>query len=125
MGLERRQPVSPPRKMNEFTDWQTRMRTAFFEAVSEDDMRQIVESLVAKAKAGDMAAIRMLLSYGIGSPTVKVQNAVIMNDPKPLAPLPIAPAKVLPGAAKLDVFAQRAANGQALFDPRDKTGDDA
>ena len=120
MGLPRR--VEAPAR-EAFTDWQARMRRAFFEAVSEDDMREIVEGLVKKAKSGDLAAIRMLMSYGIGSPNVQVKNAVIVQEGGRLAPLPAAPSKVLPGIEKLDVLAHRAAAGQALFDPRDKERD--
>jgi hypothetical protein len=120
MGLPKR--AEPPARA-EFTDWQARMRTAFFEAVSETDMREIVETLVAKAKTGDLGAVRILLSYGIGSPAVKVRNAVIVQGDG-LAPLPTAPARVLPGTTeKFDVMARRATNGQPLHDARDKTRD--
>ena len=104
-------------KVVDAADWQTRMRAAFFEAVTTDDMREIVEGLVKKAKAGDAVATRMLLGYAIGSPQVSVKNAVFMGD---LAPLPTAPSKALPATPeKLSVFERRAANGQELFSPKD------
>lgn len=101
--------------------WQTRMRTAFFEGVTEDDMREIVQGLVKKAKSGDLPAIRTLLSYGIGSPNVNVKNAVIVQQQSDrLTPLPTAPCKLMPASEeKLDTFAARVANGQPLFDSRD------
>lgn len=112
--------VEPPSRQA-FTAWQDQMRTAFFEAVTPDDLREIVEALLVKAKAGDLGAVRILLSYGIGSPTVKVKNAVFVNGEA--SPLPTAPCKVLPGTDKLDVLTRRASNGQPLYDPRDKVRD--
>ena len=110
---------------NDAVSWQARMRTAFFEGVTEDDMREIVQGLVKKAKSGDMSAIRMLLSYGIGSPNVNIKNAVVVQGhQQELAPLPTAPCQVLPATTdKVDTLAMRAANGQPLFDPRDSRRD--
>ncbi len=36
--------------------------------VSEEDLRQIVARLVQRARAGDPAAVQLLLEYGIGLP---------------------------------------------------------
>ena len=38
-------------------------------AVSEEDLREIVATLVQGAKRGDMAALKLLLAYTIGRPT--------------------------------------------------------
>jgi hypothetical protein len=44
------------------------MRTAFLDAVSEDDVRDLAQSLVARGKDGDMIAGRMFLKYALGKP---------------------------------------------------------
>jgi hypothetical protein len=107
-------------------DWQLRMRRALFEAVSEDDIREIVEGLVRKAKDGDLQATRMLLTFVLGSSSVNVKQAVIVQEHGgALAPLPAPPVRVLPGTAdKVEAMARRAANGQELFHAKDrKTGE--
>ena len=48
--------------MNEQSqEWAVRLRTAFQRAVSEDDMRQIAQNVVQQAKAGDPAAVKLLM----------------------------------------------------------------
>lgn len=37
-------------------------------AVSDEDMRRIISSMVAKAKRGDLAAARLVLAYVVGPP---------------------------------------------------------
>jgi hypothetical protein len=100
--------------------WMTRLRTALFENVSEDDIAEIARSLVAKAKAGDLAATRLLMSYVMGGAGMNIKQAVIVQG-QPMSPLPAAPTVSLPHTPeKLDVMARRAAAGQPLCDPRDK-----
>ncbi|HEY3325210.1 MAG TPA: hypothetical protein VGP72_32455 [Planctomycetota bacterium] len=53
---------------NPFGQRQARLRTALLEAVTEDDLRSIIHSLIEKAKAGDVAATRLLFDYSIGKP---------------------------------------------------------
>lgn len=48
-------------------EWQVKMRQALINAVSEDDIREIMEGLVARAKQGDRDAIKVVLSY-VGQP---------------------------------------------------------
>jgi hypothetical protein len=111
----------PPTR-EDMVSWQSSMRQAFFEGVTEDDIRAIVGKLVADAKGGDKAAARIILSYAVGNPQVSVKQAVIVTDPAPLpAPLPKAPAKSLPGtAARVEDMAKRASRGQEIFDRRDR-----
>ena len=45
-----------------------RFRAAIMEAVSEDDLRQVIEALVRQAKSGDLGAIRELLVRTVGRP---------------------------------------------------------
>ena len=46
----------------------SRLRSALLNAVTEDDMREIIEALVAKAKAGSIAAARVLFNRTLGKP---------------------------------------------------------
>lgn len=45
-----------------------RLRSLLLETVTEEDLRQIIEALVRQAKAGDMAAVRELLTRCLGTP---------------------------------------------------------
>jgi hypothetical protein len=44
------------------------LRKAAIEAVTPDDIRDIINALKQKAKSGDLAAAKLLLSYSIGKP---------------------------------------------------------
>ena len=44
------------------------LRSAFIEAVTEDDLHAIVRMLLEKAKGGDVAAGRLILEYTLGRP---------------------------------------------------------
>jgi hypothetical protein len=48
------------------------LRKLLVECVSDDDLTAIVDRLVAQAKEGDMAAIKLVLAYSIGKPTTAV-----------------------------------------------------
>jgi hypothetical protein len=121
----------------EVIDWQAQLRRALFEALDANVIREVVGAMVEKAKKGDIAAARLVLTYAVGNPTVNVKNAVFMGgnghagvgpgaglnpspNPNP-APLPAAPTRALPGTPeKFDVLANRAQGGKALFDSRDR-----
>jgi hypothetical protein len=45
-----------------------RLRSALVSAVSEEDMRDIIGTLVEKAKAGDVAAAKVVLERCLGRP---------------------------------------------------------
>jgi hypothetical protein len=45
-----------------------RLRTALLNAVTEDDMREVVLALVGKAKTGDVVAARVLFDRVLGKP---------------------------------------------------------
>ena len=51
------------------------LRVMLVEAVTEDDLRQVVTKLVELAKGGDLAAIRELLDRTMGKPVVAVAMA--------------------------------------------------
>jgi hypothetical protein len=48
------------------------MRQEFFAAVTKEDMAIIVRALIDKAKAGDVAAARLVLQYTLGKPVETV-----------------------------------------------------
>ena len=53
---------------NPFARKVSAMRRAMLNAVTEDDLREIVQTLATKAKEGDTAAIKILLDRVIGKP---------------------------------------------------------
>ncbi len=53
---------------NPFARQIARLRQALLNAVSEADLLEVIEMLKRKAKEGDVAAARLLLSYTIGKP---------------------------------------------------------
>jgi hypothetical protein len=48
------------------------LRCLLLERVSDDDLAAIVDRLVAQAREGDMAAIKLVLAYSVGKPTTAV-----------------------------------------------------
>ena len=57
---------------NPFSARQARLRTALLEAVSDDDLKAIVQTLIKQAKYGDAASTRLLFEYTVGKPQVTV-----------------------------------------------------
>jgi hypothetical protein len=53
---------------NPFARRSAAIRTAFLEAISPQDIRAIVRTLVGKAKAGNLMAAKLVLLWGIGRP---------------------------------------------------------
>jgi hypothetical protein len=53
---------------NPFSRQLAHMRQVLLECVSEEDLRDIVAQVVQKAKQGDLAAARLVLSYAVGKP---------------------------------------------------------
>jgi len=45
-----------------------KLRAALLKGVTAADMRDVIAALLVKAKAGDVAAVRVVLSYTIGEP---------------------------------------------------------
>src|ERR1044072_4028692 len=54
---------------NPFARQTAKLRQAMLDAVSDDDIKDVVNALKEQARRGDVAAIRLLLSYSIGKPT--------------------------------------------------------
>jgi len=44
------------------------LRAAFMNALTCDDVEAVARELVAQAKAGNLAAIKLVLAYGVGAP---------------------------------------------------------
>jgi hypothetical protein len=53
---------------NPFAAKVARLRSLMLDAVSEEDLKAIIEGLVGRAKAGDPAAIKILLDHVLGRP---------------------------------------------------------
>jgi hypothetical protein len=65
---------------NPFARRTAAMRKALCEAVSEEDLRQIAEALKQKAKEGDVAAARLVLSYVVGRPEATVNPDTLEQE---------------------------------------------
>ncbi len=57
---------------NPFARRVARYRKALHQCASVEDMKEIGRQLVAKAKTGDLAAIKLLLQYQVGKPAAVV-----------------------------------------------------
>jgi len=57
---------------NPFGRLMARLRSALCRRITEEDVEAIADKLIEKARAGDVPAARLLLSYGIGKPTEAV-----------------------------------------------------
>lgn len=53
--------------------YQASLRAAIFDGVSQSDVADVVKSIVAKAKTGDVAAQRMMFDYVLGGKTKPTQ----------------------------------------------------
>jgi hypothetical protein len=54
---------------NPFARRTAALRQAFYEAITEEDMRAIAGELIVQARLGDKAAIKLVLAYVLGKPT--------------------------------------------------------
>lgn len=59
-------------------EWIERLRVAAMKAVSEDDMREIFKNMAERAKKGDQAALKMLMTYLQPPPP---PQAPVLNPP--------------------------------------------
>src|SRR5262245_33980244 len=53
---------------NPYARQTAKLRQAMLDAVTPEDMQEVIAALKAKAKSGDVAAIRLMLQYTIGKP---------------------------------------------------------
>lgn len=56
--------------------YQSRLHTAIYDGITEQDVVDVVKGIVAKAKAGDKAAIAQFFEFVVGS---KAQRVTINN----------------------------------------------
>lgn len=61
-------------------DWAARLRAATFNAVNESDMTEVMQAVVKRAKAGDLAAAKLLLDYMAGGRTGGVRQTVVIQQ---------------------------------------------
>ena len=63
-------------------NWQTKLRQAVLDAVTENDVVEIVKNQVKLAKEGDKAAIRFVMDYVVGARqnVTLVQQNIYGND---------------------------------------------
>jgi len=57
---------------NPFAGRVARLRSLLLDAISEDELRAIVEAVAKKAKGGDLTAAKMVLDYCVGKPAAAV-----------------------------------------------------
>jgi hypothetical protein len=57
---------------NPFAGKVAAMRRAFFAAVTKEDIAAIAQAMIEKAKAGDVAAARLVIQYTMGKPAEAV-----------------------------------------------------
>ena len=60
-------------------------RRTMLAAVTEDDIREIAQQLVANAKTGDVFSARLVLQYCLGDPAALTQAAVAEEQTQALA----------------------------------------
>jgi hypothetical protein len=74
-------------KGNPIARYAQKLRQLFVEAVTEQDIRDIVSKLVTMAKSGDIAAANLLLTRALGKPAVADNVANVDEAPEPLGPV--------------------------------------
>jgi hypothetical protein len=78
------------------------MRSVILEVVSEDEIREVMQAVIAKAKEGNLPAARLILSYAVGNPPAGYGDEA-------------APTGARPGTeSKVDVLAYRHVRGLPL-----------
>lgn len=58
--------------------YQAKLRAAIYDGVGEDDVKQIVQQITAKAKTGDPSATKMFFDYVLGAKTKPTQ--IVVNN---------------------------------------------
>lgn len=73
-----RQMNSAQATLTDLTQWQATLRAAMVNAIDENDMKEIVEQQVKKAKAGDERALKFVLDMvGAKTPITITNNLVV------------------------------------------------
>jgi hypothetical protein len=63
--------------------WAEQLREAAYDAVKDQDVKDLIETYMAKAKAGDLAAAKFVLNFLTGgAPKVQVQKVLVVKRSK-------------------------------------------
>lgn len=89
------------------SEWRGSMRGEFLARLSTDTMRKVFDKLIDRALDGDIAAIKLLLAYGVGPPAPATPVESEPVDAPPRSP------------AKVETMEKRAALGLAVHHPAD------
>lgn len=77
-SLATKQISSAQATLTDLVQWQAALRAAMVNSIDEDDMKQIVEKQVEKAKAGDARALQFVLDLvGAKTPVTITNNLVV------------------------------------------------
>lgn len=107
----------PANKPSGVPAWMASLREAAFNAIKEDDIKAIVQKQVEKAKEGDPQAVKLVFDLFLkGGPQSVTQNNLIIEADVP----PEEPTRAIRGSRdKVQVMAERARSGKALFHNKD------
>lgn len=99
--------------------WIATMRKAAMDAVGVDDIKEIVQAQVKKAKEGDANAMKFVFEQVLGGAQLK--GATFIQNVYPTGDRPDEPSDAIPGTPKkLDLIAKRIASGNGAFNKRDR-----
>jgi hypothetical protein len=96
-----------------------KLRMALLDAVTDDDIREVVGVLLTRAKGGDLAAIRELLNRTIGKPIAPVE--LLGADGEPLAGLTLADVQLAVVEALAEEPAAKVKVAEALRELHDRS----
>jgi hypothetical protein len=109
----------------ELPPWMRALRESMNGAIKPDDLKQIMEAQVAKAKKGDQAAARFVIDQAMKMTEAPKGLTVVQNNYYS-GPDPREPAKALPGSdGKIDVMRRRLDAGLPLTETDDAERDGA
>lgn len=94
---------------------QNKLRQAIFDGVKEQDVKDVVQGIVKRAKDGDQQAMKYFFEYILGGksgPSKSVQNNFYMGDDDDQ---PDGESAMADASDRLEVMATRAARGKPVF----------
>lgn len=101
--------------------WMAKMRQAMADLVKEDDIKEIVQKQIERAKAGDQNAIKFVFGQLLGGEAFKGATFIQNNNYGEGGGAPAAPTAALPGSVeKLEKIRRRVEAGLPANDPRDR-----
>ena len=96
--------------------WALELRNAVYDAMRPADMKEVVEKIVANAKAGDLKAAQFLFDYVLGGKSQTVNQRHIVSGRPPRVKADVLPAATAAKRRKLPVLQARATNEEDLFE---------